>query len=78
MVVEWFTSYVGEHYQSVKETFQPYDTPTIWNNLPHLQRSKVKARSHHDITHLHSLINVPTKYQLSMPYSFQDITRTTF
>ena len=27
-------------------------------------RSKVKSRPHNDITHLHPLTNVPTKYQL--------------
>ena len=29
---------------------------------------KVKSRSHHDVAHLHILINVPTKYQLPTPY----------
>ena len=38
--------------------------------------SKVKSRSHHDITHLQPQINVPTKYQLSVPYCFRDIART--
>ena len=32
--------------------------------------SKVKSRSHHDVAHLHSLTNVPTKYQLPTPYGF--------
>ena len=40
--------------------------------------SKVKSRSHHDVTHLHSLTNVPTKYQLPTPYGFRDIARTRF
>ena len=43
-----------------------------------MARSKVKSRSHHDVLHLHTLANVPTKYQLPTPYSFQDIPRTTF
>ena len=41
-------------------------------------RSKVKSRSHHDVAHLHSLTNVPTKYQLPTPYGFRDIARTRF
>ena len=40
--------------------------------------SKVKSRSCHDGAHLHPLTNVPTKYQLPTPYSFQDIARTRF
>ena len=39
-------------------------------------RSKVKSRSHHDVAHLHSLTNVPTKYQVPTPYGFRDIART--
>ena len=39
---------------------------------------KVKSRSDHDVAHLHSLTNVPTKYQLPTPYSFRDIARTKF
>ena len=31
------------------------------------------SRSHHDIVHLHTLTNVPTKYQLPTPYGFRDI-----
>ena len=31
---------------------------------------KVKSRSDHDVTHLHPLTNVPTKYQLPTPYGF--------
>ena len=44
------------------------------------QYSKVKGQSvsHHDMTHLHLLTNVPTKYQLPTPYGFQDIARTRF
>ena len=43
-------------------------------------RSKVKSKSHHDNAHLHPPLqtNVPTKYQLPVPYSFQDITQTRF
>ena len=43
-----------------------------------MARSKVKSRSHHDGLHLHTLTNVPTKYQLSTPYGFQDIPRQDF
>ena len=39
---------------------------------------KVKSRSHHDVTHLHPLTNVPTKYQLLTPYGFLDIAQTRF
>ena len=38
-----------------------------------MARSKVKSRSHHDISHLHTLANVPTQYQLPTPYGFRDI-----
>ena len=38
-------------------------------------RSKVKSRSHNDIAHLQLPTNVPTKYQLPTPYSFQDIEK---
>ena len=40
--------------------------------------AKVKSRSHYDVAHLHPLTNVPTKYQLHTPYSFQDIARPGF
>ena len=40
--------------------------------------SKVKSRSHHDIAHIHSLTNVPTKYPLPTPYGFRDIVQTRF
>ena len=36
-------------------------------------RSKVNSRSHHDVAHLHLVTNVPTKYQLPIPYTLQDI-----
>ena len=39
-------------------------------------RSKVKSRSDHDVAHLHPLTNVPTTYQLLIPYSFRDIAPT--
>ena len=35
-----------------------------------MARSKVKSRSHHDVAHLHPLTNVPTMYQLPIPYGF--------
>ena len=41
-------------------------------------RSKVKSRSHQNVAHLHSPTNVPTKYQLPMPYGFRDIAGTNF
>ena len=43
-----------------------------------MARSKVKSRSDHDVAHLQPLTNIPTKYQLPTPYSFQDIARTRF
>ena len=43
-----------------------------------MARSKVKSRSDHDVAHLQSLTNIPTKYQLPTPYSFRDIARTRF
>ena len=41
-------------------------------------RSKVKSRSHQDVVHLQPLTNVPTKYKLPTPYSFQNIAQTRF
>ena len=43
-----------------------------------MARSKVKSWSDYDVAHLHTLTNVPTKYQLPTPYGFRDIARTTF
>ena len=43
-----------------------------------MARSKIKSRSDYDVAQLHSLTNVPTKYQCPTPYSFQDIDRTRF
>ena len=43
-----------------------------------MARSKVKLRSHHDVAQLHSLTNVPAKYQPPTPYGFRDIARTRF
>ena len=43
-----------------------------------MTRSKVRARSHHDVAHLHLLTNVPTKYQLPTPYGFWDTAQTNF
>ena len=37
---------------------------------------KVKSRSNYDEAHLHFLTNVPTKYELSIPYGFRDMART--
>ena len=43
-------------------------------------KSKVKSRSHHDDAHLQPLYinNVPTKCQVPIHYSFQDIAWTRF
>ena len=43
-------------------------------------RSKVKSSSHHNTAHTHTphthpQSNVPTKFQLSTPYSFQDVVK---
>ena len=38
--------------------------------------SKVKSMSRNDVAHLYALTNVPTKYQLCTPYSFQDKDHT--
>ena len=35
-------------------------------------------QGHHDFAHLQPLTNVPTKYQLPIPYSFRDIAWTRF
>ena len=43
-----------------------------------MTRSKVKSRSHHDITHHQTPTNVPTKYQFPTPYGFRDIAQTRF
>ena len=39
---------------------------------------KVKSRSHHDGLLLHTLTNIPTKYQHPTPYGCRDIARTSF
>ena len=44
----------------------------------HYRKVKVKTRSHHDVTHLQTLTNTTTKYQLPTPYGFLDIARTKF
>ena len=57
---------------------------TLCTNLKgKVHYTKVKSRSHHDIAHLppphpHPHPNVPTKYQLPTPYSFQDTAQTIF
>ena len=38
----------------------------------------VKSRSQNDVAHKHPRTNVPTKYQLPIPYGFWDIARTRF
>ena len=43
-----------------------------------ITRSKVKLRSQNDAAHLQPTTNIPTKYQLHTPYSFQDKARTRF
>ena len=68
------------HQESTSYTlrFPRYSLDKILYVKVTLTRSKVKSRSHHDVTHLHSLTNVPTKYQLPTPYGFQDIAQTGF
>ena len=41
-------------------------------------KSKVNSRSHHNLAHLQPPTNIPTKYQISTPYSFRDIARKRF
>ena len=44
-----------------------------------MAKSKVKLRSHQDVTHLQPLTSVPTKYKpIPIPYGFQDIAWTRF
>ena len=43
-----------------------------------MARSKVKARSHHNVAHLQDSTNVCTIYQLPTPYGCQDIAQTRF
>ena len=43
-----------------------------------MARSKVKWRTHYDVSHWHPLTNVPTKYPLPTPYGFHDIDQTRF
>ena len=58
--------------------FPRYSPDKIFKLKVTRARSKVKSRSHHDITHLHILTNVPTKYQLPIPYGLRDTDRTNF
>ena len=58
--------------------FPRYSPDKIFKLKVTTARSKVKSRSDHDVAHLHILTNVPTKYQLPIPYGFQDIARTRF
>ena len=44
----------------------------------HGHYDKVKSRSYHDVAHLQLITNIPTKYQLPIPYGFQDIARSSF
>ena len=41
-------------------------------------RLKIKSRSHHNSAHFRPLTNILTKYQLPIPYSFQEITQRRF
>ena len=41
---------------------------TRFSNKMSLRKEEVKSRSHHYVAHLHTLTNVPTKYQLPTPY----------
>ena len=51
--------------------FLRYDQHKILKVNVTMARPKNNSRSHHDIVHLHSLTNVPTKYQLTIPYSYE-------
>ena len=42
------------------------------------QHTLAEPRLHHDDEHLYPLTNIPTNYQLPMPYRFQDIAQTRF
>ena len=44
----------------------------------HYDKVKDQIKGHYDVAHLHSLTNVPTKYQLPTAYAFRDIARTRF
>ena len=43
-----------------------------------MTRSKVKSRSHNEVANLRPLTNVPTKFQLHIPYGFPDIAWARF
>ena len=57
---------------------RPYGYQDIARTKFYRSRSKVKSRSHHDVTHLQHTTNVPTKYELPTPYCTQDIAQTRF
>ena len=67
----------------VTSGFSTTTNPKIW---PHkismvkvvTERSNVKSRSPHDVTHIHSPTNVPIMYLLLIIYSFSDTARTRF
>ena len=40
--------------------------------------SQVKSRSHHDVVHLHTSTDLPTKYQRATPCGFKDTAQTRF
>ena len=42
------------------------------------ERSKVKSRSNYDMTQVHPLTNIPTKYELPTLYGFRDMAQTRF
>ena len=50
--------------------FLRYSLDKIFKLKATMAWSKVKSRSDHDVAHLHILTNVPTKYQLPIPYGF--------
>ena len=63
--------FIGQgHYQvstSYTLRFPRYSPDKIFKLKVTMARSKVKSWSDHDVAHLHTLTNVPTKYQLPTP-----------
>ena len=58
--------------------FLRYSPDKIFTLKVTTARLKVKSWSDHNVAHLHTLTNVPTKYQLPTPYGFRDIALTRF
>ena len=60
------------------QRFQRYCLDKILKVKVTMGRLKVESRLHYDIAHLQYPTNVLTKYQISTPYSFQELARTRF